>query len=119
MASAVPRSSQQQGKHITIPGILVVPGTSIQLILVGHLANNGLKTLFEDLLTALILAGCTIAATASRAGCGLYTLDTTICLKALNTLHTAAVTVGLDVWHSRLGHPGNTYVKALAHSNAV
>jgi hypothetical protein len=107
------------GKRITIPGVLVVPGASIRLISVGRLADDGLKTLFEDSRTALILAGRTVAATASCAGRGLYALDTTIRPKALNTSHTAAVAVGLDVWHSRLGHPGNTYVEALARSDAV
>jgi hypothetical protein len=106
---------------LKIPEVLVVPDAAIRLISIGRLADLGYSTIFQDSRTALIARKKNVLASASRAGRGLYAIDVYDEPTALFAVseQIACAAVGLDVWHARLGHPGNAVIEQLARSQAV
>jgi hypothetical protein len=109
------------GSTFTIPDVLVIPNASIRLISIGRLADLGFTTSFNNAQSAIISQGKKVVASASRTGRGLYSIDLLQPPTALYSISEqyANAAVGLDVWHSCLGHPSNVIVEELAWSPHV
>jgi hypothetical protein len=100
---------------LTVYGVLVIPDTALRLVSIGHLANAGMRTMF-DKRHASILAprGNRAIATVSQAGTGLYCVDI-----ANVQLNAARAGVQLERWHARYGHPAADHIDRIIQSDAV
>jgi hypothetical protein len=107
------------GSTFRVRGVLYIPGVDIRLISLGRLADAGLETrLSADAAHIIRSSDGGVAATGTRVGTGLYTLDLASEPTAL-VAHHAFAAVPDEVWHARLGHPAHDHVHRLATSGAV
>jgi hypothetical protein len=105
-------------RKLTVNGVLLIPDAALHLISIGRLADAGLDSRFSRHHATIIREGTEkIAATATRVGRGLYSIDLSHALE--QSINAASSGVPIQTWHGRLGHPAENHVERLVKSGAV